>query len=310
MAEAADLEVNWAEFAYKQTHPHQSHSAEPRILPAFEDLDAPLPPLTKVVPLLGSKVLEKRILNLASNSEAVEAVEVTPGSTPVANADDVQHPPPTVESSANLYVDVKIGSALPGSSSLIQSPINPFRQGFPPLLAADVSGLSVVRPAVLEILDSKIMKLRESRHDGFNVVAIAQRRLDEEMERLDFVTRKVHEKNESYEKASAEHNRARDMLALAIIDESNVNSADRKQSTRIFSTRICESLVQSWADNAMIADQSRGAWDFKFRRQSALVAKMQTDMTATRVTYRGSCTVIDAEIAHLHATIEFLNSLE
>ena len=56
MAEAADLDINWAEFAYKVTHPHQSHSGVPRILPAYEDLLEPLPPLTKVYPIPGFKV--------------------------------------------------------------------------------------------------------------------------------------------------------------------------------------------------------------------------------------------------------------
>ena len=153
------------------------------------------------------------------------------------------------------------------------------------------------------------MKLRESRHDGFNVLATAQGRLDEEMERLDFFTRKLHEKNESKDKASGEHNRARDMLTMALLDESNINTAERKLSKRSF-TRMCESMVQTWADIAAMADQSRAAWDFKLRRQSALVAKMQSDMGTTRANYRGSCTVIDAQIAHLHATLDFIKQLE
>lgn len=56
LAEAMGISVNWAEFAYKQTHPHQSHSVYPRVLPVFENLSEPLPVLAKVFPIPGFKV--------------------------------------------------------------------------------------------------------------------------------------------------------------------------------------------------------------------------------------------------------------
>ena len=50
VAEAWGIEIDWAEFAYKFTHPHQSHSRIGRVLPEFAILADPLPPLPKVVP--------------------------------------------------------------------------------------------------------------------------------------------------------------------------------------------------------------------------------------------------------------------
>ena len=50
MSEAMDVDVNWAEFGFKMTHPHQSRSKGTRVLPLFENLDRPLPPLSKIVP--------------------------------------------------------------------------------------------------------------------------------------------------------------------------------------------------------------------------------------------------------------------
>lgn len=50
VGEASGLEIDWAEFAYKQTHPHQSHSGVPRVLIEFSSLASPLPPLRKIIP--------------------------------------------------------------------------------------------------------------------------------------------------------------------------------------------------------------------------------------------------------------------
>ena len=38
VAEASGLDINWAEFAFKSTHPHHSHSKIPRVLPHFAEL--------------------------------------------------------------------------------------------------------------------------------------------------------------------------------------------------------------------------------------------------------------------------------
>ena len=50
VAEASGTEIDWAEFAYIKTHPHQSHSGVPRVLPEFLALQTPLPRLNKVIP--------------------------------------------------------------------------------------------------------------------------------------------------------------------------------------------------------------------------------------------------------------------
>lgn len=56
VSEAMDVEVNWAEFAFVETHPHHRHSGEPRILDEYEGLMEPLEPLNKVNPVPNFKV--------------------------------------------------------------------------------------------------------------------------------------------------------------------------------------------------------------------------------------------------------------
>ena len=56
VAEAKGQDINWAEFAYLKTHPHQSHSGIPRILPEFVDIAVPLKPLAKVLPFPETEV--------------------------------------------------------------------------------------------------------------------------------------------------------------------------------------------------------------------------------------------------------------
>ena len=56
MAEALGIPVSWAEFAFRCTHPHQSHTGIPRILPEYRDLMAPLPRLAIILPSFPIKV--------------------------------------------------------------------------------------------------------------------------------------------------------------------------------------------------------------------------------------------------------------
>ena len=49
--EALGMEVNWAVFAFRATHPHQSQSDVPRLLPEYKALESPLPALAVVMPM-------------------------------------------------------------------------------------------------------------------------------------------------------------------------------------------------------------------------------------------------------------------
>ena len=71
MAEAVGLAVNWAEFAFKQTHLHQSHISLPRILPEYECMANPLPPLIKVLSKGNFQVYNSRIIFLPSMLESI-----------------------------------------------------------------------------------------------------------------------------------------------------------------------------------------------------------------------------------------------
>ena len=67
LAEAMDVPVNWAEFGFKSTHPHQSRSGIPRVLPEFADLESPLEPMTKVLPQTTFQVREFRFFAASSS---------------------------------------------------------------------------------------------------------------------------------------------------------------------------------------------------------------------------------------------------
>lgn len=64
MAEAMGVDVSWAQFAYGQTHPHQSPTSEVRILPQFRTLPAPLHRLTIVLP--DHRIQVRPLLNFPS----------------------------------------------------------------------------------------------------------------------------------------------------------------------------------------------------------------------------------------------------
>ena len=55
-AEALEVEVNWAEFAFKQTHPYVSNYPLSRLLPEYESLREPLGTMKKVLPFPNFKV--------------------------------------------------------------------------------------------------------------------------------------------------------------------------------------------------------------------------------------------------------------
>ncbi|KAG0575328.1 hypothetical protein KC19_VG337200 [Ceratodon purpureus] len=57
LAKAMHVEVNWAEFGFKQTHLHQSRSGIPQILREFLNLSSPLSPMSKIVPRTKFQVL-------------------------------------------------------------------------------------------------------------------------------------------------------------------------------------------------------------------------------------------------------------
>ena len=61
VAEAKGIEINWAVFAYKQTHPHQSHTRIPRVLPEFTNITTPLENLVKILPFPGNEVCSSTI---------------------------------------------------------------------------------------------------------------------------------------------------------------------------------------------------------------------------------------------------------
>ena len=206
-------------------------------------------------------------------------------------------------------VEVPVNAALPESSARARPRLNVRDEGIPPVFAAAVSGFSVVRPALLEVVEAEIMKLRQTRHDKFALVATSQGRLEQEKERLKFMERKVAEEKRSHDRASEEHERAQQLLIAARADEANLTTPEEKIARAGF-TRICDSLVRSVAHNLQSISYRHAGWDFKVNRQTALVAKLEAEVATTRADYRTTCSIIDAQIVKLSASVDLLDQLE
>ena len=87
MVEALSYEVNWADFAYIVTHPHQSRTGIPRILPEYKALDAPLPVMARVMPQAHLSVRS----NFSSLSVYVTFISFWSCSTPQVIGPVLQH---------------------------------------------------------------------------------------------------------------------------------------------------------------------------------------------------------------------------
>ena len=216
---------------------------------------------------------------------------------------------PAVESNAGKAAQEVAVKDVPESSNRRKPRATFEDEEFPRVFAAAVSGFTVVRPALLEVLETKIMNLRQSRQDEFASVASAQRRLEEEKDRLKFVERKLGEKIDSHERATEEYERARAVLIAARVDETNVTTADQKIAKRT-STTICENLVSTLAANVEANRCRRSGWDFKVKRQTVVVGKMEAELAAARAKYRSTCASIDAQLVSLSAGVDLIARLE
>ena len=77
VVEALGIEVNRADFAYRITRPHQSHSGIPRVLPEFKSLRAPLPAMTIVMPRLHLSVISLTTTSFLSIMQIVPHFSLT-----------------------------------------------------------------------------------------------------------------------------------------------------------------------------------------------------------------------------------------
>ncbi|KAG0572998.1 hypothetical protein KC19_VG139600 [Ceratodon purpureus] len=156
-AQAMGMCVNWAEFGYKQTHPHQSRIGAYRILPEFENLSAPLPPLIKIIPrgnftAHGFIDSDKNSPVEDRNHENSSAL-VWKTSPPLTRS----AVPATAEGSPSTRHHVRQVNR--GKEKIDSTAAR--------LRAAALDGLSFIRKQVTVVVEAEQMKLQEARHDYF-----------------------------------------------------------------------------------------------------------------------------------------------
>ncbi|KAG0572740.1 hypothetical protein KC19_VG121600 [Ceratodon purpureus] len=118
------------------------------------------------------------------------------------------------------------------------------------------------------------MRIQELRHDAGKTVSNLRHQLAEEGERLRYFERKVVERTDAHNRASAEYSRARDVHIQAKIDE-GTTALQGEISTRKLFTKACLTLVESWFENVAIAFTRLDIWEFKLKRQKQRYAKLR-----------------------------------
>ena len=84
---------------------------------------------------------------------------------------------------------------------------------------AAINGLVSLSVGIQNLVEMETLRLEAARHDAFGPVTSISERLEEEKERLKHVTRKLMEKQASYDRAVVEYEQSRAVLAAAKEDE-------------------------------------------------------------------------------------------
>ena len=182
------------------------------------------------------------------------------------------------------------------------------REGFPIVGAGAYAGLSALRNKIAGVVDADMAKLKQDRADCRGDVAKLGSRLGEEKERLKYIHRKLNEKRDTHDRATEEYRKAHAVLVAARIDKTTTNSPEHARSKRAF-VRICEALAQSWFENKKNSEHRLSAWEFRCRRQSEIMKKVQKELELAEATYADTVMHIDTETANLQSLAEVLQRL-
>ncbi|KAG0616521.1 hypothetical protein M758_5G122000 [Ceratodon purpureus] len=302
VAEAVGSAVNWAEFGYKQTHPHQARSSVPRILPEFVNLKYPLPPLVKVLPRVQLSV-------------------------PAVVGDDSTHAPAqyntsqgggSISSVSQPAIQVTRAVRNPSVRMGNQSARRPAHaedkgkgkidDTAPKLGKATLQGLSLIRKQVASFIEGEEAKLQEARHDSHQTANNLAIRLKKEKETLKFFQERVDVKTKSHGEMIEQHDKALMMLLAAKSEDLTLATNEEREYRKTFIQRS-ESLVASWYVNVDVARQRVECWTFKLNKQGTVVANVSADLAAAESRYAEVAEQLNVELGSLRAVSEFLRQL-
>ena len=168
-------------------------------------------------------------------------------------------------------------------------------------------GLYLARKGVTHAVATERMKLREASHNTEKEVALLKVRLSEQKDHLKFLNRKLAEKNENYDRTSAEYERAHELYVAACKDGTS-NDFEQISARRAFKA-MCETLDNSWFKNVDFAKRALSMWAFKVQRQTALVEKVTNELAEAEKQYAYVHADIDGELKHLQELAVFLTEL-
>ncbi|KAG0594816.1 hypothetical protein M758_UG112400 [Ceratodon purpureus] len=300
VAEACEMEINWAEFAFMQTHPEHNPPGMPTVLPCLMELSEPLPSLRKIIPVSNFKEVAFSLSAVDTKPEKLEKGKSPPGSMP--SPDQKRS-----SSSAAACDDVKTGYIYPPIPASLAANTQR-RSASPRMDSGAVKALNLLKGEVKKVVVREQNRLRTAREEAFEPIAGLAQQVMEENEKLKHVLRKASEKQGNYERAVAEYERSREVVR-SVHDEAGAHdNQDLRVDQKKF-VKTCERLVNSWKLNVENAKKRVMSWDFKSKRQYMTVSKAHKELAEAEAKYRDQCLEIDSKMENLRGLCSFLSSL-
>ncbi|KAG0575297.1 hypothetical protein KC19_VG334300 [Ceratodon purpureus] len=293
------VDVNWAEFAFTQTHTHERHCPLPRLLQEFECLMEPLAPLKKVIPIENFTDPVHSMTTMVELGPTLHSLPAHPASGIPSKRNEPSSSTPIEDTKTFFMYSIL---PLPSLGSMDN------KEAFPSMEDAALSALKALKGPVHTIVDGEQMRLRTARHEAYGPVANISQHLEEEKELLKHVNMKLTENKDSFNRAVEEYEKSRSFLTIARGDPLSLLPSDGSDRVKE-NPNLFESLVVSCSKIVDIARKQVGVWEFKSQRQYMIVEKLALDLSTAEAKYGEVCLEIDSEVDKLRALLIFLNRL-
>ena len=170
-------------------------------------------------------------------------------------------------------------------------------------------GLSLIRTQMAGVVNIEKMRLQQARHDYYRNADNLSSKLQEEKEKLKFFERKLLERSGTYDRLQEAANKANIALTVA---KSACNTGSTKHEQMMdpkLMLTSCEVLVNSWSENLELSRERLHSWEFRCRRQTEIVAKLQADLSIAEGRYANCSEQFDYELDRLSTVSDLLRRL-
>ena len=179
----------------------------------------------------------------------------------------------------------------------------------PDLLCSAMRGMLLVQSGMDDLVDTERNKVMEARHEALNKLRQSRERVKAEKERLKYVERKLVENRDSHNRVIAEFESARNVLSAAKLEEAETDNVQPKREAKAV-LRICENLCKSLENSIAVSATRLAGWDFKNRRQTALIERLSEELSKEQDRYFIACNVFIGRLDHLQALKDLLAQIE